>query len=228
MTLKTLPPLERRRPHAQLWQALFGGPAVAAACAILALSGCSGVARLPVSAGTGPAPVLPATRTTLLPVVHVATAHGWSVDSQPTAAAGLRVSAFARDLDHPRWLYVLPNGDVLVAETNAPARADNAVGIKGWLMGLLMKRGGAGVASANRITLLRDTDGDGVADLRTVLVQGLNSPFGMALIGDELYVANTDAVLRFPYAAARRGLHRQVSRFSACLPAPSITTGPRT
>jgi glucose/arabinose dehydrogenase len=109
------------------------------------------------------------------------------------------VSAFARDLDHPRWLYVLPNGDVLVAETNAPPKPDDAKGIKGWISKQVMKRAGAGVPSANRITLLRDTDGDGVADQRFVLLEGLNSPFGMALVGHDLLIANSDAVLRFPY-----------------------------
>ena len=119
----------------------------------------------------------------------------------PQGAPGTRVAAFARDLDHPRWLYVLPNGDVLVAETNAPPKPEDGKGIKGWVMGQVMKTAGAGVQSANRITLLRDTDGDGEADQRSVLLEGLNSPFGMALVGGDLYVANTDAVLRFPYAA---------------------------
>jgi glucose/arabinose dehydrogenase len=118
----------------------------------------------------------------------------------PQSAAGTRVTAFARDLDHPRWLYVLPNGDVLVAETNTPRQPEKAKGFKAWVMGLVMKRAGAGVASANRITLLRDTNGDGVADVRSVLLEGLNSPFGMALVGQQLFVANTDAVYRFVYA----------------------------
>jgi glucose/arabinose dehydrogenase len=167
--------------------------------ALVALSGCTGMAALPVADGAGPSPTLPAPRSTLLPTVNIAPARGWSVGGKPAAAAGLQVAAFARGLDHPRWLYVLPNGDVLVAETNAPTRPDNAVGFKGWVMGLLMKRAGATMPSANRIRLLRDTDSDGVADLSTVLLQGLNSPFGMALIADQLYVANTDAILRFPY-----------------------------
>jgi glucose/arabinose dehydrogenase len=110
------------------------------------------------------------------------------------------VEAFARGLNHPRWLYVLPNGDVLVAETNAPPKPRGSQGLKDWIAGLVMARAGATVRSANRITLLRDTDGNGVADVRTVLLDGLNSPFGMALVGDHLYVANTDAVLRFAYA----------------------------
>ena len=119
----------------------------------------------------------------------------------PQAATGTRVAAFATGLDHPRWLLTLPNGDVLVAETNAPPKPDDAKGIKGWVMGLVMQRAGAGVPSANRITLLRDTDSDGVADVRSVLLEGLNSPFGMALVGNTLFVANADAVVRFPYTA---------------------------
>ena len=166
----------------------------------LALAGCGEMATLPVSAGTGPQPTLPAPRTTLLPTVNIAPATGWPPGTVPQAAVGMRVTAFATDLDHPRWLLVLPNGDVLVAETNAPPKPDDAKGIRGWVMGLVMKRAGAGVPSANRITLLRDTDGDGIADQRSVLIGGLNSPFGMALVGSDLFVANSDAVLRFPYS----------------------------
>ncbi|HWR78185.1 MAG TPA: sorbosone dehydrogenase family protein [Thiobacillus sp.] len=158
------------------------------------------MATLPISAGTGPQPTLPPPQKTLIPTVNIAPAEGWPAGATPLAAPGTRVVAFASGLDHPRWLHVLPNGDVLVAETNAPPKPDDAKGIKGWLMVLVMKRAGAGVPSANRSTLLRDTDGDGVADLRSVLLQGLNSPFGMALVGNDLYVANSDAVLRFPYA----------------------------
>ena len=148
----------------------------------------------------GPQPTLPAPQQTVIPTVHIAPAVGWPSGATPQAAPGMSVNAFARDLDHPRWLYVLPNGDVLVAETNAPAKPDDAKGIKGWLSQLVMKRAGAGVPSANRITLLRDTNGDGVADQRSVLLEGLNSPFGMALVGHDLYIANTDAVQRFAYA----------------------------
>ena len=167
----------------------------------LACAGCGEMATLPISAGTGPQPTLPPPHKTLIPTVNIAPATGWADAATPQAAPGTRVAAFARGLDHPRWLYVLPNGDVLVAETNAPPKPEDASGFKGWVMGLVMKRAGAGVPSANRITLLRDTHGDGVADLRTVLLEGLNSPFGMALVGNNLYVANSDAVLRFPYVA---------------------------
>ena len=164
------------------------------------LAACSEVATLPVSAGMGPQPTLPAPAPSLIPTVNIAKAKGWAPGAMPKAAAGTQVAAFASGLDHPRWLLVLPNGDVLVAETNAPPKPEDAKGLKGWVMGLVMKRAGAGTPSANRITLLRDTDGDGVADLKSVLLDGLNSPFGMALIGNDLYVANSDAVMKFPYA----------------------------
>jgi glucose/arabinose dehydrogenase len=167
--------------------------------AALLLAACGDMATLPIAAGTGPAPTLPPPVSTLIPTVQVATAVGWATGATPLAAPGLRVAAFARALEHPRWLLVLPNGDVLVAETNAPPKPDDGHGLKGWLMGLFMQRAGAAAPSANRITLLRDTDGDGVADVRTVLLDGLHSPFGMALVGSSLYVANADAVLRFPY-----------------------------
>ncbi|PUE11846.1 sorbosone dehydrogenase [Limnohabitans sp. T6-5] len=168
--------------------------------AALLLAACGDVAKLPVAAGTGLSPTLPPPVSTLIPTVHIAPSVGWASGAKPTAAPGMQVAAFAKNLNHPRWLLVLPNGDVLVAETNAPPKPDDARGIKGWLMGVFMQRAGAAVASANRITLLRDTDGDGVADVRTVLLDGLHSPFGMALVGDTLFVANTDAVLRFPYS----------------------------
>jgi glucose/arabinose dehydrogenase len=170
----------------------------------LALAACGDMAQLPVSAGTGPTPTLPAPQKTLIPTVNIAPAKGWPIGETPQAAPGMRVNSYASGLDHPRWLYVLPNGDVLVAESNAPPKPDDAKGIRAWVMGLVMKRAGAGVPSANRITLLRDTDGDGVADVRTVLLDsanGLSSPFGMVLVDNELFVANADAVLRFPYKA---------------------------
>jgi glucose/arabinose dehydrogenase len=166
---------------------------------VLALAACGEMATLPISAGIGAQPVLPVPQRTLIPTVNIAPAKGWPVGVTPVAAPGTRVALFASDLDHPRWLTVLPNGDLLVAETNAPPKPEDGKGIKGWLMGLVMKRAGAGVPSANRITLLRDSDGDGIVDLRTVFLAGLNSPFGMALVGNDLYVANSDAVLRFPY-----------------------------
>jgi glucose/arabinose dehydrogenase len=167
--------------------------------ATLVAAGCGEVSRLPDAAVTGPDPEIAAPEKTLVPTVHIAPAKGWPEGAKPQAAAGTQVGAFARDLDHPRWLYVLPNGDVLVAETNAPPKPQDAKGIKGWAMKKLMKKAGAATPSANRITLLRDEDGDGVAETRTVFLDGLNSPFGMALVGRDFYVANTDSLVRFHY-----------------------------
>lgn len=163
------------------------------------LAGCGDTARLLNGQDTGATPTLEAPVRRLLPTVDIAPAKGWPVGGMPTPMAGLAVAPLATGLDHPRWLYVLPNGDVLVAETNAPPKPDDGKGIKGWIMKRVMARAGAGVPSANRITLLRDTNGDGKADVRTVFLQNLMSPFGMALVGNELYVANADAVVKFPY-----------------------------
>lgn len=165
----------------------------------LSLTACGETAKLPLDAGIGPNPSLPAPNKTLFPTVKVADAIGWQSGAKPTAAAGFAVSAYAAGLAHPRWLYVLPNGDTLVAETNAPPKPDDAKGIKGFFMKMIMKKAGAGPKSPDRITLLRDADGDGVAETRTVLLKGLRSPFGMALVGDQLYIANTDAIVKFPY-----------------------------
>ena len=170
---------------------------------LVSLAGCGGRATLPPSAGMGPNPTLPPPAQRLIPTVLIAPAKGWPEGATPTAAAGLAVAAFATGLDHPRWLYVLPNGDVLVAESNAPPRPDDGKGIKGAVMKAVMKRAGAGVPSANRITLLRDANGDGLAETRSVLLSGLNSPFGMALVGDTLYVVNADALVRVPYTSGQ-------------------------
>ena len=127
----------------------------------------------------------------------VAKAVGWPDGAKPVVAPGLAVAAYTTGLDHPRWLYRLPNGDILVAETNSPPRPTS--GIVNKVMGWLMGRAGAGVPSANRITLLRDANGDGVPELKTVFMTGLNSPLGMALFDGQLYIANTDALVRVPY-----------------------------
>ena len=171
--------------------------------AVAAIAGCGGMARHPVSSGIGPDPKLPPPEEALIPVVNVAEVVGWAEGQGPEPAPGLKVAAFARGLEHPRWLHVLPNGDVLVAETNKPAKPEDAPGrgIRGWIMDKLMAKAGAGVPSPDRITLLRDADGDGVAETRSAFLQGLHSPFGMALVGKNLYVANTDAVIRFAYAS---------------------------
>lgn len=172
---------------------------VAVASLVALLAACAEHARLPDAKVVGPDPVLPPPVSSVVPTVDIAPARGWRAGEQPVAAAPLRVNAFARGLEHPRWLHVLPNGDVLVAETAAPPK--ETTGIKAWVMKLVMKRAGSAVPSANRITLLRDSDGDGVADVRSPFLENLFSPFGMALVGDRLYVANADAVLRFPYEA---------------------------
>jgi glucose/arabinose dehydrogenase len=165
---------------------------------------CSDVAHLSVTAAQGPHPQLPPPRKSLLPTIHVAPAEGWQPGEQPSTPAGVSVNAFAQGLSHPRWLYVLPNGDVLVAETDTPSKPEDFKGVKGKIYHSVQKRAGSGkTPSANRITLLRDTNGKGVAEVRTVLISGLNSPVGMALVGDSLYVANTDAVLRFPYTSGQ-------------------------
>jgi glucose/arabinose dehydrogenase len=182
--------------------------------AALAVTGtaCHEMAHLPDSAGFGPHPTLPAPHSQLIPTLNIAPAKGWPEGATPVASAGNVVHAFADKLAHPRWLYVLPNGDVLVAETNAPSKPEDRKGIKGWIMKRVMKRAGSGEASANRITLLRDADGHGVTVTRTVFLEGLNSPFGMTLVGDQFYVANTDAVVRFPYVAGETHIAGQGSK----------------
>ena len=177
-----------RKPQLVFVIALAGG-----------LAACGETSSLQVSDGTGPSPKLPEPNKTLIPTVNIAPAIGWPDGTKPTAAAGTQVAAFAEGLDHPRWLYVLPNGDVLVAETNAPPKPEDGKGIKGWVMKKVMGRAGAGVPSPNRITLLRDKDHDGVAETRTVFLENLNSPFGMTLVGNDLYIADTDRLLRFNY-----------------------------
>lgn len=168
--------------------------------AAIALTACGDVAQLPVAAGVGHHPQLPPPKPTLIPTVNIAPAIGWPTNKKPLAAPGISVNAFATGLDHPRWLYVLPNGDVLVAETNAPPKPEDNKGLKARIIKKIMKDAGADVPSANRITLLRDADGDGIAETRSVFIKGLNSPFGMALIGNDFYVANSDALVKFPYS----------------------------
>ncbi|MDA8453430.1 sorbosone dehydrogenase family protein [Acidovorax sp. GBBC 3334] len=181
----------RRRPSARALAAL--------------LAGCGDTARLPPEAGVGASPTLPESRPALIPTVHIAPAKGWPEGGAPQPMAGLALTPFARGLDHPRWVIALPNGDVLVAESDKPAPEgpppDQGLvkKVRNWVMGKVMAKAGSGVPSADRITLLRDADGDGVAETRSAFLEGLHSPFGMALVGSELYVANTDAVVKFPY-----------------------------
>jgi len=180
--------------------------AALSATTLVALTACKvgptdrGPAASPASS-VGPNPSMPEPNKKLIPIVQIAAAKGWPPGMTPAPAAGLKVNAFASGLSHPRWVYTLPNGDVLVAESNAPERPEEGKGIKAKVMQKVMAKAGAGVPSANRITLLRDADGDGVAELKTVFLDQLNSPFGMALIDDDLYVANTDSVMKFSYTA---------------------------
>ena len=180
--------------------------ALLAAPMVLALAACAPGGALPVENGFGPNPVLPAAKKQALPVVKIAKVVGWAAGETPKVAEGLKVSALASGLDHLRWLYVLPNGDVLVAETNSPERPGDSGGLKGWIASKIMASAGAGTKSPNRLILLRDANGDGVAEVKTTFLTGLNSPFGMSLIGDTLYVANTDAVMAFPYVAGETNI----------------------
>jgi glucose/arabinose dehydrogenase len=173
--------------------------AVCFASMVLSLAACNEQETATAEQTYGPKPTLPAPEKSLIPTVNVAKAVGWPAGGKPVAAEGMAVNAFATGLDHPRTLVVLPNGDVLVAETNAPPRPDEERGVKGWVTKMVMSRAGADTQSANRITLLRDANGDGIAETRTVFLDGLNSPFGMALVGDDFYVANSDAIMKFPY-----------------------------
>jgi glucose/arabinose dehydrogenase len=155
------------------------------------------VARLAQAELEGREPRFTEPRRQVIPTVDIAKPVGWAANAAPVAARGLKVQRFATGLDHPRSMLVLPNGDVLVAETNSPPR--EVRGFVDWVTSLLMGQAGAGSPSANRIALLRDADGDGVAEQRHVFLKGLTSPYGMALVGSTLYVANTDSLMAFPY-----------------------------
>ncbi|MES2251797.1 MAG: sorbosone dehydrogenase family protein [Pseudomonadota bacterium] len=177
----------------------------AAVAAVLLVAGCGEAAKLAPELTTGPRPQLADPNKTLIPTVNVAPAVGWTDTAAPTPAEGLRVTALARGLDHPRWVYTLPNGDVLVAESNKPPKPEGSgaggpvATVRNWVMGKVMGRAGAGVPSANRITLLRDADGDGLAEVKQVFLANLTSPYGMALVGNELFIANADALVKVPY-----------------------------
>lgn len=186
---------------------------------IAVLAACNGESARPESAGFGPNPELPAAKKQTLPTMKIAPAVGWAEGETPTAAQGLSVNAFAAGLDHPRWIYELPNGDILVAESNAPPKPpEKSGGLRGWIQGKVMARAGAGVPSPDRITLLRDADGDGTAETRSVFLSNLTSPFGMALVGDRLYIANADAVVAVPYQTGQTQISAPLTRI-ADLPA---------
>jgi glucose/arabinose dehydrogenase len=190
---------------------LFQFPArtywLGAIAAALMLSGCGEASKLAPEGDVGPSPELLAPAITLLPTVHIAPAVGWSDEAGPTAPPGFTVRALARGLEHPRLVYTLPNGDVLVIESNRPPAPEGShdggdgliARIRAKVSDALQARAGAGVPSANRITLLRDTHGDGVADVREAFLENLMSPFGVVLVGNELFIANADALVKVPY-----------------------------
>jgi len=184
---------------------MFARTAFGSAIAMVALTACAGLVetgRSPVASPpetVGPNPRIAPVDEQLLPTVQIAPAKGWPQGAEPKTVDGVHINPLASGLNHPRWLYVLPNGDVLVAETNAPPKPDDSKGIKGKVMKAVQAKAGAGTPSPNRIVLLRDADGDGVAETRTVFIDKLNAPFGMVLVGSDFYVADSDAVLKFPY-----------------------------
>ena len=188
--------------------------------AAMLLAACGETARLPPEAGIGPTPQLPTPNKTLIPTVNIAPAVGWTDTAGPSAPEGFAVTALARGLDHPRWVYVLPNGDVLVVESNKPPKPEGAkdggddfyARARSMVMGSVMKRAGAQVPSPNRITLLRDADGDGVAELRQLFMQNLSSPFGVVLVGNELFIANADALVKVPYTAGQTSVTASPTR----------------
>jgi glucose/arabinose dehydrogenase len=188
--------------------------------AAMLLAACGETARLPPEAGIGPTPQLPTPNKTLIPTVNIAPAVGWTDTAGPSAPEGFAVTALARGLDHPRWVYVLPNGDVLVVESNKPPKPEGAkdggdglfARARSMVMGSVMERAGAQVPSPNRITLLRDADGDGVAEVRQPFMQNLNSPFGVVLVGNELFIANADALVKVPYTAGQTSVTASPTR----------------
>ncbi|MEO5973346.1 MAG: sorbosone dehydrogenase family protein [Sphingomicrobium sp.] len=171
-----------------------------AIAAVFALTACGETSEQDFSASTGPDPTIGKPRRTTLPTVDIADAKGWPAGTKPVVAAGLQVNQFAGGLEHPRWLLTLPNGDVLAALSDSPGTDKTGGLIKGTIQAKLMNKAGSGNPSADIIMLLRDADGDGVAETRTKLIKGLKSPFGMALVGKELFVANADALIAFPFA----------------------------
>lgn len=173
-------------------------PLLLSTLSALVMSACGESAKHDISTGMGAQPTLPEPVKTLIPTVHVAAVVGWNNANKPNTAPGLKVSAFAAGLEHPRWLYELPNGDILVAETNFEMQGLEG-SIKGWFAKYFLTKAGATGVSPDRISLLRDADGNGEAETKTTFIEGLHSPFGMALIGNTFYVANADSIVSFPY-----------------------------
>ncbi len=191
------------------------------AALLLGLSGvCLGQPISPSEFGASP--TIPPPKKELIPTVAISPAKGWGADGEPSAADGTKVAALVRGLQHPRWLYVLPNGDVLVAESEAPPKPDDSKGISGKIHAEAMKRAGSGThSSANRITLLRYVGGDPGQVERHIFLHDLNSPIGMVLVGDSFYVADSDALLRVSYHTGDTEIREQPTRVTE-LPGGSI------
>ncbi|HZZ90818.1 MAG TPA: sorbosone dehydrogenase family protein [Caulobacteraceae bacterium] len=200
-------------------KSLFCASALAALC----LAACASPGSPDPMVGFGPDPPLPPPQTSLLPGIGVPDVVMWPAGAAPRPPPGFVVTRYGEGLEHPRWLFVLPNGDVLVAESAAPPSVGDKTnpGIRGWFQKMLMKKVHSIVPSPNKIILLRDADGDGVAETRTTFAQGLNSPFGMTLVGNTLYVANTDGVVGFRYTAGQTEVAGPGSRVLD-LPGPPI------
>jgi glucose/arabinose dehydrogenase len=192
--------------------------ATSALAGLLALAGC-GQDPAPPSTQYGSNPQLPAPHQYVMPPMKVPRAIGWAGADAPVVPAGVQVRPLATGFMHPRSVYGLPNGDVLVVESNGPNAPVNRP--KDYVMGMYQNVGGSGAPGGNRITLLRDANGDGQPELRTILIDHLNSPFGVALVGNQLYVADTDAVLRFPYVTGATRITARPTRVTE-LPAGPI------
>jgi glucose/arabinose dehydrogenase len=175
---------------------------ILAVAAALTLAGCMSKGSPEPLAAFGPDPQLPSPQSALIPMLGTPKAVGWPAGAAPTAPSGFTVTRFAEGLDHPRWVYVLPNGDVLAAESaSEPSKADKTnTGVRAWFQKIIMRRVGSQKPSPNKIILLRDINGDGVAELRQTFAQGLTRPYGMTLVGNTLYVANDNGVVSFPYS----------------------------
>lgn len=191
---------------------------LAAATLVLALAACNdGGANFDRRIQIGPHPVLPAPHEYLVPPIHVAEVVGWGANETPSAPAGMQVQAFARDLNHPRNVALLPNGDVLVVESQGP-NLDPITRPKNPLVSWVQKRatgsGGEPKGPTNQVTLLRDADGDGVAEQRSVLLGRLNSPFGIVFADNHLYVAATDAILRYPFTPGQTRITARAVRLT--------------
>ena len=169
---------------------------IVAVTGVLCLAACDS-GHPPPKSSFGANPKLPAPAPQTIPTMNVNSVEAWGPNETPTAPAGFTVTRFAANLRHPRWIYVLPNGDVLVSEAAPPMPPIDGVedGVEHWLDA----KNGSAPPSANQITLLRDTNGDGIPDVRTVFLKGLNQNFGMLLLNGYFYVANTDGVWRYPY-----------------------------